>query len=532
MNRRRQSGFLPLLKLELKSLFGVNRFLHIKDPKQKTQYRGAAVGFGFLVLAGLGLVGAMTYGLWYLGLIEIVPAYLVLLSSILILVVGIFSAGGRIFGERGYDLLVAMPVKSSAIVWARIFGLYIGDLILAMVIMLPGVVMYGILAQPAIWFYLVAMVGTLFVPIIPLTISVLVGLMVMGLSARTKNKNIIQTVLSVVITMGLIALSTLIQSTMQSLGSEQLFQFVKLIGDSIQKAYLPAMWLSRAMVEFDMLSLLLFVGVSAAVILVVGFIVAKNFYAILWRLTNFSAKHNYEIKTMKQRSLRRALYAREVKRYLASSVYVTNTIMGPIIATIMIIIFSVTGAELVQILLAVGVDVAGLLPLAFTAIFTMMTSASVSISMEGKQIWLTKSLPIPIRKWLDSKILLNLSLLLPFYLVGAVTMIIILQPNLLQLLWVILIPILLALFAVVFGIFINLKSHKFEWSRDEMVVKQSLPAVVGGFAGLLISILVGLAVLFVPAEYGILVKILICLGLIFGTAYFYRKNNKKKFVEL
>ncbi len=64
-----------------------------------------------------------------------------------------------------------------------------------------------------------------------------------------------------------------------------------------------------------------------------------------------------------------------------------------------------------------------------------LTTSCTSISMEGKQFWVIKSLPIPTKALLDSKITLNLGLMLPFYLISLAAIAIAVKPGLLELLW-------------------------------------------------------------------------------------------------
>ncbi len=130
---------------------------------------------------------------------------------------------------------------------------------------------------------------------------------------------------------------------------------------------------------------------------------------------------------------------------------------------------------------------------------------------------------------LDSKILLNLSLMLPFYIISEVLLIIALRPNAMELLWLLLIPAILCVFAVVAGITVNLKFHSFDWEREEAVVKQSASAMIGGFAGFLVSILCGAAALLLPGNFT-----KICISLILVTFIFilYKKNNQTELENL
>ncbi len=513
-----------LLALELRSLYGINKYCHTKDIKAKNRYRVLMAAWVILIFTVFAYVGGLIYGLCILGLNTIVPAYLTVLASLLILAFGLFTAGNRIFGQRGYDILMSMPVKPSSIVISRFLSLYAEDLLLTAAVMLPGVATYGYLQRPDFVFYLAAALGTLLIPAIPLVISTLLGTLILAVSARMKRKSMVQTVLMVLLVIGVLAGSFAMGNSAEKFTAEMFSRLAQTIASLLERIYLPAMWLNAAMVQASIAHLLLFALVSLGAMGVTVLVVAKNFCGIASRLQSFSAKHNYKIGSMESRGVLKALYIREAKRYFSSSIYVTNTILGPILGAVMAVALCVTGVDSIQN--ALPVDVKGILPFVFAAVFCMMTTTATAISMEGKQFWTVKSLPIPTKTLLDSKILLNLSLMLPFYIVSVVAMAIATKPNFLQLLWLLLLPGAIIVFVVVFGITVNLKFHSFDWEEEGTVVKQSLPAALGGFAGFFLSLILAGAVLAIPAQYGNLLRAAICLALFVATIWLYRRNNR------
>lgn len=513
-----------LLALELRSLYGINKFLHTKDKKEKNRYKMLMGAWVMVIAVGFLYVGGLVYGLCFLGLGEIVPAYLAVISSLLILAFGVFTAGNRIFGQQGYDLVGSMPIQTHNLVLSRFLSLYVEDLFFTLMILLPGTVVYGFCRNPGVGFYLVAAVGVLLIPVIPLVISTLLGTVMMAISSRMKNKSLVQTLWMVLLVVGVLVGSFSMESIAENMTQEAITQLAQNAGAVLEQIYPPAVWLGSAMVSLDIGSLLLFAGVSVSVMAVAIFVTSKVFHNTVRGFMNFTAKHNYTIGKMASRGLLKALYLREVKRYFSSSIYVTNTIIGPIMGMIMAIALCVSGLETVQA--AFPMDINGLLPYVFAGVFCTMTTTCTSISMEGKQFWVVKSLPIPTKTLLDSKLLLNLTLMIPCYIVSEIALIIAVRPGFLDLLWLVLIPAGTILFSVVFGITVNLKFHSFDWEKEETVVKQSLPAALGGFAGFFLAIILGVVQFAVPGQYAPMTAAVICL-LVFGvTALLYRKNNQ------
>ncbi len=518
---------LPLLKLELYSLYGINKTLHTKDKKAKNRYLWLGIAFAFIIILMLGYVVSLVYGLCFLGLSSIVPAYLTVLCSVIILFFGLFSAGNRIFGQKGYDILASMPINLKSIVISRFLSLYITDLILTAGIMLSGLAVYGFLMRPNLSFYIYAVIGTLFVPAIPLVISTVLGTVVFAVSSRMKNKSLAQTVLMVLLVLGGMLTSFTAGNESENFTVEQLTSLAQGIGDALRQIYPPSVWLSNGILNGNALTLLLFVIISVLFVSLTVLIVSLNFRSILLRLRNFTAKHSYKIGKMESRSILKALYVREAKRYFSSSIYVTNTILGPILGTVVSVAIAVFGTDKIKSVIPLEFDVLSVLPFFISAVFCLMTTTSISISMEGKQFWIVKSLPIPTRTLLDSKILLNLTLMIPCFAVSVTALAIGLKPSLSELLWLTVIPLLLMVFACVLGITVNLKFNSFDWEKEEQIVKQSLSAFLGGFTVPLLSIASGGLMLLIPSEYSTVGKTVFCLALLDAIILLYKRNNKK-----
>ena len=156
------------------------------------------------------------------------------------------------------------------------------------------------------------------------------------------------------------------------------------------------------------------------------------------------------------------------------------------------------------------IDMDSIVPFLISGVFCMMTTTATSISMEGKNWWILKSLPLTTKNILDGKILMNLLLLLPFYLLSELFLIVALKPGAGELLWLLLIPAVIILFSCVYGIAVNLRFPVLVWESEVRIVKQSASAMLGGMGGFILAILCAVAVGAVPGEYAAYLKAGIC----------------------
>lgn len=514
--------------LELKNLFGINVFRHTKDPKAKRKYLLMLGLWLFVGIVFCGYIGGLVYGLVYLGMSSIVPAYLMVIASLLIFAFGIFKAGPILFSQKGYDQLCSLPVTQQAIVASRFLQMYGQDLLFSIGILLPGTVIYGILVNPGIGFYILTLLAVFLVPVLPLAASALVGAGIVAISSRMKRKNLAQTVLTLGFALVMLAGSFSISSSAEDMSVEMLASLAATVGTVIGKVYPPAVWMGDSIVTGNLGGMALSLGVCLAAFAAVVLLIGGNYRRICQSLFATSARHDYRMEKLKGSSPLTALWKREAKRYFSSAIYVTNTILGPILGMVLCGFVGIVGLDTIAASFHLPIPLAEVLPFVVAAVFTMMTVTSVSISMEGKHFWIVKSLPIPTKTLLDSKILLNLSLILPFYTVGQILLTIGCKPGLSRLLWQLAIPAAVILFSVVFGVWVNLRLYRFDWDKEEVIVKQSAASMLGGFAGPLVSILFGVAALNVPAAYTGLAKGGLCMLLLIVTGLMYRDNNRCK----
>jgi len=521
-----------LTKLQLKNLYGLNVLRHTKDKKQKGIKIALLCTYMFLILIACGYVGGLTFAYSYLGLFEMIPAYLIMISSLIILFFAIFKAGSVIFQKNAYDILASLPLPQSAIVISRFIRMYIENLMIAVIVMFPAMLICGVMQRPAVSFYIIGLLVTIVIPLLPITIATFLGALVTAVSSRMKHKSLVSAVLSMALFMVLMLGLSRVSGMEDEFTIEMFKNLSEIVLKLISRIYPPAVWMGNAMLTGNFLQVFAcIIGMLGVFVLVIA-IVSVNYYRISHRLYSTNAKHDYKMETLKKNSILGALYKREAKRYFSSTVYVTNTIVGPVMALVFAIMLLVIDTGLIEQELGMAIDVTGFAPFLLAAILGMMPTTCTTISMEGKQWWIVKSLPIKAKDLLDAKILLYFTLTAPFYVISEILFIIGLKPTLMEFIWSLVIPIIMTGFSAVFGITVNLKLPVFDWENEVTVVKQSATAFFGGIGGFVLMLLCIVPVIFVPAEYKDVLKIILCVIVLGITFLLYRKNNKIKLSEI
>lgn len=521
-----------MAKLELCNIFGLNVFRFSKDPQAKRKAVLMIALWAFLLVMLSFYVGGLSYGLILLGAGYVVPAYLIAISSLVIFFFGIFKAGSVIFSRNGYDILCSLPISQTAIVTGRFLRMYVENLALTLAVLLPGLAVYAWLQKPSVFFFLTAGIGALFVPLAPIAAAALIGALVTAVSSRMKHKSLVEAGLSILIVLAVLAGTSRLSSMQGSITPEMLNTLSATVFTLVEKLYPPAVLLGMAMVNGSFSGLAVYIGLSLAIFSVMLTAVSLRFHSICRRLYSTSAKHDYRMEHLKKNSVLLALYKREMKRYFSSGVYVSNTIIGPVMGTILSGALFFVGIDRVMQVLPAAVPIRGLIPFALAGVFCMMTTTSTAISMEGQTFWIIKSLPLKTKTILDAKLLLNLSLMLPFYVVSEILLMLALKPGISEMMWMLILPAVIIVFSCVYGITVNLHLPVLNWESEVTVVKQSASSMLGGMGGFVVALLCAIPAALLPVHYSNWGNLMVCVLLLALTALMYQKNNRTNLQEI
>ncbi len=521
-----------LAKLELCNMFGLNVLRFSRDGKAKKRAGGMLAVVAVLSVLLVFYTGGLSYGLVWMGLAAAIPAYLTAVASLLIFFFGLLKAGSAIYRRDGFEILCSLPLSQAAVIWGRFVRMYVENLLVTLAVLLPGLGVYAWAVRPGLPFYLAALMAIWAVPLLPMAGAALVGALVTGISSRMRHKSLAVSVLSVAAVLAILYGVSRLSAMDGSVEPDMLRKLSDSIFRGLEKVYPPAVWLGMALVRGDWARSLGCAMLSLAVFSLVAAGISCSFHRIVRHLYGSLARHDYEMGDLKEGSVLGALCGREFKRYFASSVYVTNTIIGPVMGCILsgallfVDLDSVTGQ------LPLPVKVCSLAPFVLAGVMCMMPTTSASVSMEGKYWWIVKSLPLSAKSVLDAKLLMNLFLILPFYLLAEVLLLLALKPGGLELLWLLLVPAVLILFSCVYGLAVNLRFPVMDWESEVSVVKQSVSALLGGMGVFLLSFLCAAALLIVPEGYTDIFRAALCGALLLAAALLYARVIKISFLNV
>ena len=518
-----------LCKIEIKNILGINVLKHTKDPVERKRMIGLLILIALTVLMFMFYIGAECLGLVALGAGEIVPSLLIMLSVVIVFVFNVFKAGGILFRSNGYQVVASLPVTTSAIVVGRFARLYLENLAETCLIMIPGNLVYALLQKPGWTFYVNGVISILILPMIPLSIATFVGVLVTGFASGMKHRAIWETIFTLGFAFAILGgMSGLVGSNAE-FTLEDIKRISEKTMETLERVYPPAVLLGQGMTKGSFLPVLFVVFISVTVQAIVIGITSHFFHGICRKIQEAASKKTsvlseIGIDNVGQRKLFGSLIIRDARRYLASSVYMSNTLMSPILGAIGSVALLFVDIQKVMGNIPMHMNIQPAIVFLVSGIFCMMNTTSTSVSMEGKEWWILKSLPLPSKMILDSKLCFNLLLIAPFYLISQVFLGIVLGGEAIEILWSVVIMLLFILCSCVGGLTANLKFPKMEWDSEVVVVKQSASSAVGGLFGTLGALLCGGIVMVIPAALTHMFRAVTVLILIILTTFLYRKN--------
>lgn len=461
-----------LAKLSLCNLFGLNEFRFTKDSKKKTRYYLFALLWLLLLVMLGGYVCSASCGLILMGMGNLVPAVLVMSVSMVTFLFTVIKAEPVLFHKSSYESQIALPVTIRSIIASRFLSMYFTNLLLGMLVMLPGMAVYGIMEHPAFPFYLFGFLSVLFLPLLPITLASMLGALIAGLSSRWRRKNLAAILLTLLLVSAILAGSLLMSRIEEEQLVTALEELALLLEAQVRRFYPPALWVADAMVQGNPLSMLLFLGVSLGAFLL--FLEAlRPFYGKICGLLGArEAKGNYRMKELKANSVLRSLTERELRHYFSSTLYVTNTLIGQLMMVLLAAAILIMGIQSVESMLGMPGIVRKALPVLLGFLPAMMPMTACSISMEGKHWWMLQTLPVTRRQLVWSKVGAALLVSLPFYLLSETLLLIALKPHAADMAWQLAVPLAYILFSARAGLAINEKFPLFNWENEIRPVKQ------------------------------------------------------------
>lgn len=485
------SNYLKLISINLRTFFQIDKILNAKD---KNELRNKCL-YTLFIIAALGYFGYFIYdfsknmlmGFNQLNIPHILLAMFFCFSNAYILFTNIYKINGVLFNYKDYDMLMSLPIKRSTVILSKITTLYVSSLIYVLLLMVPALIAYVQVIDVNFTFYILYIITTLLLPLVPLIISTIIGTIITAVTSKFKMKSLVNTIVMLIFVFGIMYFSY--QS--ESLSNIDMANIGNTLVNKFNSIYPLTNTYINIIKDNNMFSLLIFIIIPIVLFSLFLIGINKFYVKVNNNLTRSFKLKNYKLKVNHKSTALGALYKKELKRFLNSPMYLLNSGLGSILLVVCVLALAIVGQGKIDEFMGIqGLSdmFAKTGPIVMGIFCCLSCTTHSSISLEGKNLWIMKSIPASPMTIYMSKVLVNLTVLVPSILISSIVLGLYLKVSLLTYLFLIVTPIIYAIFISLIGLILNLNYPNFNYTSEVRVIKQSLPA----FLSIIIGFIVGL----------------------------------------
>ncbi len=473
--------FFALLKVSVKSM------LLSSTNSQGSSRKKAATGVGaMLLIAFLGLYLSGFYSSMLMH--ALAPVHMEVLVFIFMgmgaLVGGLlfttFAVKGVVFGGRDNDLLLSMPVNSTMLMASRVSAIYLENLLFSLFVLAPAGAVCAFMTQSgvghSVLFWVRLAVAVLALPLLDTALSVLMGALVAFLSARVARGALGQNIVMAVYMVAVFYFAFNVNGMIEGLAANAAG-----VKESLSWAA-PMLWMADGIMG-DWGKLLAFAACCVVPFGLVVFGLGRVYRQAVTAFAARSARNDYKLSAQSASGQKKALLAKEAKRFFGTPMYFWNAGIGLMMLLAAGVAALVMQRDLQELIGLLG-DALPVMPLAAMVMgFCLCTSAvaAPSISLEGKYLWILREAPVDENSLLRIKTGFELLLSLPCTLIAGVCLTIALKLSAAEGAVLVGAALLFCVGHAAFGMLMGLTFPKLDAVNETVVVKQGMAVMLDMF---------------------------------------------------
>lgn len=495
-----------LLKLEFKSTFKLSK---LKDKKSRNKFLLKALIYIVLAILAIMLSVQASIGLIDIGFENLIfegVTPIALVITFFIILYKQFS----LYKRSDYDMLVSLPIKTSQIVLSKLSIFLLQIIIISSVIYIPAGIVYGFYKGVGILYYLMLLVVSILVPMLPFSLALLLGTLISYISSSIKSlssgmKIFVRIMIALFFGIIIVIYMLSMANMENTLNQEMIINTI----NSSAEVFSVVWFINNILYNLDIGIFLVYLIFNILIFLLTLKITSIFFTKINLKYLESKSNDDYKVNNLKMNSKFFALLKVEIKRYFSIFIYVFNTLPIAIMALVCALVVVFLPAESISSILNIPKSdytnlIVNFLPLITVGILSLVNTTNASISLEGNTFWINSSIPIEPRLVYLSKIAVNLLISLPISLISTVIFLFKFDIGALGFITLFLTPISVLPLVALVGILLNIKYPKMDFQNPTEVVKQGTPVLLSMIIGIVIDIAL-IFVLMIFSHLGLIV---------------------------
>ncbi len=391
-----------------KQMMEVFSWVYQNKRSGKNRSAKGIVGYVLLYVLIFGFIGAVFYfvagmlceplvsvglGWFYFVIMGLIALFFGVFGSV-------FNTYASLYNAKDNDLLLSMPILSGKILLVRLSGVYAMGLMYELIVMIPALIVRFLTARTSAAGAICTLLIPLELSILVLVLSAVLGWVVALIGGKMKHKNIMTVILSLAFIAAYYYFYGHAYRILQSI-----LENPQAIGSRVRSILYPLYHMGLA-AEGNLLSMLIFTVIVGLLFAVVYLVLSSSFLKIA-TANRGAAKVQYREQRAVVRSVGRALFQKEVCRFLGSANYMLNCGLGIIIMLVSAGALLWKQAMIREVLFGAFDGKEGIIPLIEAGVVCLLSAmndiTAPPVSLEGKNLWLAQVFPVSGRQVLLTK---------------------------------------------------------------------------------------------------------------------------------
>lgn len=399
----------------------------------------------------------------------------------------VFNTSSSLYNAKDNDLLLSMPIKPSYILLSRVALVYGLSIMYSSLVWIP-ICIYVFFAYKFSFISLILDILLIFViNIFTSVLACLLGYIIANITRKVKNKSITTVILSLLFLGVYYWICFKLQNILESIiiNKEKIANILSSWGYLVYQLALAA--------DGNILSFVLVTLINCLLGFICYKVLSRSYTKIITSSKNVQKK-NIKITYSNKSSVRKTLLLKEAKRFVGNPNYLLNCSLGAIFAIVAGVATVIKKNDIVMVVDALESfmpEANSFIPLLIIGVVCLLMGMDgvtiPSISLEGKQLWIIKSLPVDTFRILSAKVSLQVLVNVIPGIISCLLMSYAFGLNISTISFIILEIYFFEELHAHVGLILGLINPNFTWTSEIQPIKQDLMVLVGMVASLIVT---------------------------------------------
>jgi len=482
----------------------------VKDGKRSTRMILLIVlAVSFIPLAGMlaFTISGMMDALAMIGQEGVILSWGLVLCSFAIFIFGIFYIISSFYFATDVENLIPLPLRPRQIVGAKFLVVMVYEYLITAFVFFPLLLVYGIKSGSGPVFYLYGLIILLFIPVIPLTLSSILVMLMMRFTSLRRHRDIFSIIGGVLAIFVGLGFNMFIQKFTVNVSAEEL-QKMLMQGENslavLSTGIFPTVsWAVKALLGGltlqGLLNLMLYVGVSVLVFVILLYLGELVYFKGVIGISESGSsrkRNGAGLNDDKAFAMGNAVWTyamTEFRLLYRTPIYFLNCVLISFIWPVFFLFPLLMQTEEISIIQQIAPflsnpDLSGVVLCGAFALSLFLGGtnavASTAISREGQDLYIKRYLPISYRDQIKAKINTSLGLGYTSILMMLIAAVAVMKLPLYMALLILATSWMGVRLMSFTGILIDIHNPKLKWNSEQQAVKQNMNVVFNMLIGM------------------------------------------------